>query len=230
MGLKAKAKEFMLNQAINRMMDLASSGDPDRNLRRIINVAEKITTDPLWVDAINGFKYRLDINHPLMEIARRFMRDFNPNVRRKIIRNLVVKETLVGADKRHKIEHDIGFYPPTLFVISPTMACNIKCEGCYAERYTKKHQMSYDTFDDILQQAKDMGIHFVVVSGGGRGVTAHCVIELARATKAAFVLLGRTPLADEPACVAGIENACDVLKDGQVVEVDGANGIVRLVA
>jgi hypothetical protein len=76
-GLKAKAKEFMLNQAINRMMDLASSGDPDRNLRRIINAAEKITTDPLWVDAINGFKYRLDINHPLMEIGHQPSADGN---------------------------------------------------------------------------------------------------------------------------------------------------------
>jgi pyruvate,water dikinase len=31
-------------------------------------------------------------------------------------------------------------------------------------------------------------------------------------------------------CVAGIENAISILKDGQVVEVDGANGIVRMVA
>jgi MoaA/NifB/PqqE/SkfB family radical SAM enzyme len=165
-GLKAKFKEFMINQTINRMMDLASSGDPDKNLRRLIKVSERITTDPLWVDAVNGFKYRLDINHPLMEIARRFMRDFNPNVRRKIIRNLVVKEALVGADKRHKIEHDIGFYPPTLMVVSPTMACNIRCEGCYAAKYSKRNEMPYDVFDDLLQQAKDIGIHFVVVTGG----------------------------------------------------------------
>ena len=43
----------------------------------------------------------------------------------------------------------------------------------------------------------------VVVSGGARGVTAACVIELARDTKARFVLLGRSSLADEPACCAG---------------------------
>jgi hypothetical protein len=43
----------------------------------------------------------------------------------------------------------------------------------------------------------------VVVSGGGRGVTAACVIAWAAASKARFVLLGRTPLVDEPACCAG---------------------------
>ncbi len=38
----------------------------------------------------------------------------------------------------------------------------------------------------------------IVVSGGGRGVTASCVIELARASNATFVLLGRSQLVDEP--------------------------------
>ena len=46
----------------------------------------------------------------------------------------------------------------------------------------------------------------VVVSGGARGVTADCVIEWAGETKATFVLLGRTPLDDEPASCAGIED------------------------
>ncbi|MFC4943056.1 beta-ketoacyl synthase N-terminal-like domain-containing protein [Pseudonocardia sp. GCM10023141] len=39
----------------------------------------------------------------------------------------------------------------------------------------------------------------VLVTGGGRGVTALCAVALARATGAEFLLLGRTPLTDEPA-------------------------------
>jgi NAD(P)-dependent dehydrogenase (short-subunit alcohol dehydrogenase family) len=38
----------------------------------------------------------------------------------------------------------------------------------------------------------------IVVSGGARGVTASCVLELARQYKLRLVLLGRTPLGDEP--------------------------------
>ena len=38
----------------------------------------------------------------------------------------------------------------------------------------------------------------VIVSGGGRGVTAATMIELARASSATFVLLGRSHLDDEP--------------------------------
>jgi len=166
MAVKEKVREFMINQAVNRMMDLACKGDPDKNLRRIVKLGEFITTDPLWVDAVAGFKYRLEINHPLMEIARRFMKEFNPTVRRKILTNLIVKEALIGADKRHKIEDRIGFYPPTLMVVSPTMRCNIKCTGCYAFQYPKKYEMDAALVDRVFTEAKEMGIHFVVISGG----------------------------------------------------------------
>lgn len=44
----------------------------------------------------------------------------------------------------------------------------------------------------------------VVVSGGARGVTAACIVEWSRQCKARFVLLGRTPLRDEPADCAGV--------------------------
>jgi malonyl CoA-acyl carrier protein transacylase len=37
-----------------------------------------------------------------------------------------------------------------------------------------------------------------VVSGGGRGVTAHALVELARAARLRFALLGRSELAEEP--------------------------------
>jgi acyl transferase domain-containing protein len=50
----------------------------------------------------------------------------------------------------------------------------------------------------------------VVASGGARGVTAACVIELARAARCRFLLLGRTPIEDEPACCRGIEGDAEL--------------------
>ncbi|HMM36220.1 MAG TPA: SDR family oxidoreductase, partial [Thermoanaerobaculia bacterium] len=52
----------------------------------------------------------------------------------------------------------------------------------------------------------------VVISGGARGVTAACVEEWARESRARFVLLGRTPLAPEPACCAGVADEAGLKK------------------
>ncbi|MGC4120676.1 MAG: PfaD family polyunsaturated fatty acid/polyketide biosynthesis protein [Myxococcales bacterium] len=51
----------------------------------------------------------------------------------------------------------------------------------------------------------------VVATGGARGVTAACLVALARRTKARFLLLGRTALAEEPAC-------CRSAKDGAALK------------
>jgi len=50
----------------------------------------------------------------------------------------------------------------------------------------------------------------LVVSGGARGVTARCLQELAAATPLRFVLLGRSPLAEEPHWATGIDSPQDI--------------------
>ncbi|WP_065485307.1 type I polyketide synthase [Streptomyces sp. PTY087I2] len=51
------------------------------------------------------------------------------------------------------------------------------------------------------------GDDLLVVTGGGRGITAACVIELARRYQPGLLLLGRTPLEDEPAWAQGVDAA-----------------------
>jgi acyl carrier protein len=46
----------------------------------------------------------------------------------------------------------------------------------------------------------------VVVTGGARGVTAACLVEWARRRQPRLLLLGRTPLGDEPAALAGVSD------------------------
>src|SRR5690606_2947489 len=47
----------------------------------------------------------------------------------------------------------------------------------------------------------------VVVTGGARGVTAACLIEWAQRCQPRLLLLGRTPLRDEPAALAGMDES-----------------------
>ncbi|WP_223839078.1 SDR family NAD(P)-dependent oxidoreductase [Saccharopolyspora pogona] len=64
--------------------------------------------------------------------------------------------------------------------------------------------------DEIGGDVTDIGVDVgdtLVVTGGARGVTALCVRALARHTEAAFVLLGRTELADEPSWARGVADS-----------------------
>jgi len=89
------------------------------------------------------------------------------NVRHKIISNLMNNAFMKGKVIREEFLLKEGFAPPGLVVISPTMRCNIHCSGCYAGEYTKKDDMSLETFEKILTEMRDeMGAYFVVITGG----------------------------------------------------------------
>lgn len=63
---------------------------------------------------------------------------------------------------------------------------------------------------DYFSEFKINQTSVVVVSGGGRGVTAACLIELAQKIKTRFVLLGRTTLDEPPAFCAHIKNEVEL--------------------
>ncbi|HYO87192.1 MAG TPA: SDR family NAD(P)-dependent oxidoreductase [Candidatus Limnocylindrales bacterium] len=59
-----------------------------------------------------------------------------------------------------------------------------------------------------------------LVSGGARGITSECVVELARQFRSRFILLGRTSLAEEPSWAQGIAGEAE-LKTSAITETRG---------
>ena len=57
----------------------------------------------------------------------------------------------------------------------------------------------YENAENLKNTLEISANDVVVATGGARGVTAHCLIDLARTSRATMVLLGRTALSDEPA-------------------------------
>lgn len=159
-----KSKKLMAEKAVDMMCDLAEAGTDD-DLWGIVKLGDEITTSPLWNKAIAGFRDRLEIDHPQMHMTRKFMRELDPHVRKTILRNLIVGEAIIGDHIRYDVAKEIGFYPPTFMVISPTMACNLSCYGCYAGSYRAKG-LDYDTVNDAINQAREIGIRLIIVSGG----------------------------------------------------------------
>lgn len=89
-----------------------------------------------------------------------------PQVRRKFIDNLLVNWGVLGGSVRFQILEEDGWLPPSFAVISPTMRCNLRCDGCYAFEYRRSGELTTEEFDGIVRQCKDLGIYFFTISGG----------------------------------------------------------------
>jgi MoaA/NifB/PqqE/SkfB family radical SAM enzyme len=165
MGLIDQIEEKTIQAAFDKMAAIAARGSDDA-LLRVVGVVEKITTNDYWSGVIRSAREKFQAGHPGAKLAMRFLRDINPSVRNRVLRNLIVKEGLIAPNKRHRIAKKDGFYPPSLLVISPTMRCNLKCYGCYAGNYTKDEDLPFEEFDRIISEGKDLGIYLYIVSGG----------------------------------------------------------------
>jgi MoaA/NifB/PqqE/SkfB family radical SAM enzyme len=61
-----------------------------------------------------------------------------------------------------------GVHVPPILVISVTSKCNLHCEGCYhqALRNQTEQEMSDERIWKLVQEAKELGISFIVLAGG----------------------------------------------------------------
>jgi len=169
MAVLTQVREFAIRQLVERVVGMAVRGarkDVDETIRRMLTIGMRLTRDKLWRAVLAGIRQRLDDDHPGIEIGRRFLTQLNPKVRSVITRNLFVEEALLGPKRRHAMEDDLGYYPPGTLVISPSMWCPLRCYGCYAGSYDQKDSLSLEEVDGILKQAHDLGMRFIVVSGG----------------------------------------------------------------
>ena len=110
---------------------------------------------------------RVDAARGFFEMAKRTFPRLSKETQQKLAFNLFFNTIHVGDEKRAQYKAKHGENPPFFLLISPSMACDLRCPGCYAWKYPKDQSLSVEKVREILTEARDeMGIHFIAVSGG----------------------------------------------------------------
>jgi len=91
--------------------------------------------------------------HPALGLIRRLLLDLHPNCREKFLENFFFGG-LINKTKKRKELLEKGLAPCFSVLISPTMRCNLRCEGCYAQNYKKEDDLPYEVFDRVVDEAK----------------------------------------------------------------------------
>lgn len=158
-------KNYTKEKVLTYLLSLATNSS-DENLIRMTHLMEMIPKKDYYKERIRWIRGLIRDKHPSIEFPRRILKELHPNQRDKWISNLAVNHLLNGTNKRKEWADKNGFYPPSTVVISPTMRCNLNCYGCYAGDYKKSLELSLDEIDSVLNQMKEMGVYFAVISGG----------------------------------------------------------------
>jgi len=169
----------------------------DSTLIRLTKLAEQFTSTDIHRKQIAWVRGLFEQHHPAVKLARRVLSETHPKVRRGVVVNLFVRTAWEGWAVRERIYRQEGFRPPFLLVISPTMRCNLRCYGCYAGSYEWGEELSFETLDRVLNEAKELGIHFITVSGGEPFIRRDLITLFEKHNDVAFHVYTNGTLIDE---------------------------------
>ena len=83
-----------------------------------------------------------------------------------LLKDLFLEKGL-RVKKSIEFRKNYGYNTPAFLVISPSKACNLRCNGCYADSDEKVQTLDWDLVDKIIKDALEIwGTQFIVISGG----------------------------------------------------------------
>lgn len=150
--------------AIDKMLKLATS-DNKRSILLAAQMAEKMTPAHRKRE-VNWVIDQIRRETPVLQVARHVARDLSPACRDKVIRNLILNAMLQASPQREAFTQRTGAHTPLVLLISPSMRCNLTCEGCYAAEYDFNDDMSPEVLQSVIDQANEMGIYLFTILGG----------------------------------------------------------------
>jgi MoaA/NifB/PqqE/SkfB family radical SAM enzyme len=161
-----KVRDAGVRKGIRYVSNLFAK-DFDRNYPRVFGLMEKLFPHPVARATAQKFQALAEVNHPIYQLLRRSSVELSPQCRESFINNLILNSMFVHKARREQFMEEHGFYPPLFIVISPTMRCNLTCEGCWAGKYSHVPDMELSLLQKILNECRDdMGMHYYVISGG----------------------------------------------------------------
>jgi len=151
--------------------------DPERNVMKLLDLGSRIARMPEHREQIEAAKASVRSNPVMREFARRLLVDVDPNVHRRLVVNFLVNAMLLGVPTERQAARELGVEVPFTILIDPTEACNLRCKGCWAGQYDPAN-LPLELIDRVLREAKELGIYFIVLSGGEPTLYPH-LFELA---------------------------------------------------
>ncbi|BAS26468.1 radical SAM protein [Limnochorda pilosa] len=164
------------------------------NVPRILALMEHLAQDPNQRGAIQGLRQRWAKDPGVRRQAEVLAR--NPRMLRNVAVNWGVRDILRGGEERQAASERLEVPVPHFLLVDPTEACNLRCTGCWAGEYAV-HTLPLERLDRLCSEAEELGIHWMVLSGGEPFAYKHLLELLERHPEMIFMAYTNGTLIDE---------------------------------
>ena len=153
--------------------------DPDANIPKLMDLADKLDTSNAFASQRSQIRAALsDPGNNWYRLVRSLWDDVDSHVRKTLCENFIINANFLWAPRREAAMKKYNCNIPWAILMDPTSACNLHCTGCWAAEYGNKLNLSLEELDSIIRQAKELGIHMFLYSGGEPLVRKKDIITL----------------------------------------------------
>ncbi len=189
------SKLYFGEKIFNQLMNYLKN-DPVKNLPRLLDLACKAPIQQNHREKIRLLKHAYETNPIVKNYIIRLLTGIEVSQYALMV-NFIVNAGLIGIPRQRKSAEKIGCCVPFTILIDPTGSCNLRCRGCWAGNYEKRYQMSFELVDRIIEEAKELGIYAIVLSGGEPMRWPYLFDLFAKHKEVAFQMFTNGTLIDE---------------------------------
>lgn len=155
------------------------NADPEENIPKMIAWTEKYFPRVKKDSKYQRIKRSaLDKESNWYQLIESFWTDVDEEVRKTLLINFFVHGYLEWKENRFALMEKYDCSIPWTILMDPTSGCNLKCIGCWASEYGNKLNLDFETLNSVVEQAKALGIHVFLFSGGEPLVAKDRIIKL----------------------------------------------------
>lgn len=141
--------------------------NPKRNMLRIMKVV-KFAVGSMY--PAHTFTTPVEIISDETNIWHNYLFNGLDDIDRELFANIALTFAIdagyVGTSTLRRKRDELHCNIPWVILLDPTSACNLKCKGCWASEYGHKSSLSLDEMRKLISEAKELGTHFFMFTGG----------------------------------------------------------------
>ena len=173
--------ELSVLRGIGKKLLYYAYKDPKKNIPRALRFAKKFAGS-MFTEST--FTFPLDVVNNEKNIWHRYLFDLLDQIDGEFLRQMVLTFAVdcgyVGTKTLRKNREVYQCNIPWVILMDPTSACNLRCKGCWAAEYGHKSNLALDDMRRLIKEAKALGTHFFMFTGGEPLVKKKEVLTLCR--------------------------------------------------
>lgn len=176
--------------------------NPKKNMLKLIKIgkvfAGKMYPESTFTKPIEIISDKDNIWH---QFLFRGLDEVDGDFLRKAVLTFGIDLGLIGTSTIRKKREVENCNIPWVILMDPTSACNMKCKGCWAAEYGHKSSLTLDEMRKVIREAKALGTHFYMFTGGEPLIRKNDILTLARENRdCIFLSFTNATLVDEKFC------------------------------